>query len=111
MCFGLSTVLETFVDFHRTHNEPLKAWLILFSQIFGIIDISSNYVLFWVFVIKYWSIAIKLQLINERSDQDRLNKFFTAILVISIFLSFVEITLVFYWFPNILLGGNINHAV
>ena len=111
VCFGLETILESFLDYRRALNEKPKKGLILCSQIFGIIDISSNYILFWMFVIKYWSIALKLESINLKKNQDRLNKLFTAILAISIFLSVVEITLVFYWFPKIFEGKHVHPFV
>ena len=59
-----------------THNNGV---LISFTVLAGL-KIGSNYIVLWIFALKYWSLSLKLQLIQTKQDQNRLNTLFLVLL-------------------------------
>ena len=60
-------------------SQPTKITYALFTAIFFLIAEASLYAVLWIFVVKYWSIATKIELAIKEIDVNAKNKLVTSL--------------------------------
>ena len=62
-------------------SQPTKITYALFTAFFFFIAEASLYAVLWIFVVKYWSIATKIELAIKEIDVNSKNKLVTSLMI------------------------------